>query len=289
MCGRFTLTDPADDIADVLGADIDDGLAEGLPPRWNIAPGQPILIAHKDDKAPLAERRRRLSLMRWGLIPSWAKGDTLTRLAKQPLIHARCETVAEKPSFRAAWRRRRGLVPANAFYEWRRVKSGVQPYRVTPAPHSSAHHFYLAALWETAYDADGGDYDTAALITCAAGPDIADIHHREPVIVPLNAVDAWLSDDETRAADAAPVLHAAPPGFWRAARCSTAVNNAHNEGPALARTLQAFEDATINTDDAAQKSDAVHSSADNSTTTSDKPAPEAQKNDTPIQGNLFTD
>lgn len=222
MCGRFLFTSPPDAVGQAFGVDI----RVNFPPRWNVAPTQPIAVIRIG-----ANLAREFALVRWGFIPSWAKRDYLERTGGKPLINARGETIADKPTFRHAFRRRRCLVPADGFYEWRSEKGVRQPYLIRPRAEGV---FALAGLWETAVDPDGGEIDTAAIITTEAGPDIAPLHRREPVVIGREDYARWLDPDETSAAAAAALISAPAKNFWVFHRVSTAVNNARNEGEALA-------------------------------------------------------
>jgi len=225
MCGRYLFTSPPEAARQVFDVDV----RANFPPRWNIAPTQPIAIVRLNEK-----RAREFALVRWGFIPSWAKKDYFEKVGTKPLINARGETALEKPTFRSAFKRRRCLAPADGFYEWRTEKGGRQPYLIQPA---TGALFAFAGLWETAHDPDGGEIDTAAILTVEAGPDVAALHNREPVVVPASNYSAWLDADETNVAAAQAMLTPAPQGFWTYRPVSKAVNNARNEGETLAAAL----------------------------------------------------
>jgi len=221
MCGRFVFTSPPSDV----GAEFDIALRENFPPRWNIAPTQPIAVIRMN-----AAHAREFSLVRWGFIPSWANKDYFEKVGTKPLINARGETVAEKPTFRNAFRRRRCLIPADGFYEWRTEKGARQPYLIQRA---DDRLFAFAGIWETALDPDGGEIDTAAIITAAAGADLSSVHAREPVIIAKANYALWLDEDERRAKAAQALVRAGPQGSWKFRQVSSAVNNVRNEGEAL--------------------------------------------------------
>ncbi|MFZ5616631.1 MAG: SOS response-associated peptidase [Pseudomonadota bacterium] len=225
MCGRFLFTSPPDAVGRAFGIAIRDN----FPPRYNIAPTQPIGIVRLNEK-----REREFALARWGFIPSWARKDYLEKTGGKPLINARGETVADKPTFRNAFRRRRCLIPADGFYEWRTEKGARQPYLIKPVVGGL---LAFAGVWETAIDPDGGEIDTAAIITAQSGPDIAPLHNREPVVVALKDYAQWLNADEQSAGIALSLIKAPPKGFWTCHAVSKAVNNARNEGEALAREI----------------------------------------------------
>ncbi len=207
----------------------DVAIKSNFPPRYNIAPTQPIAIVRMNER-----REREFALARWGFVPSWAKKDFLEKTGGKPLINARGETVAEKPTFRSAFRRRRCLVPTDGFYEWKTEKGGRQPYFIRPA---EGGLFALAGVWETAVDPDGGEIDTAAIITTEAGPDIAPLHNREPVIVAKDDFRRWLNPEEQSAGDALALIAPPQKGFWTAHPVSKAVNNPRNEGEELAKEI----------------------------------------------------
>lgn len=210
MCGRYYFVSSPAETAAHFGVD----LRDNFPPRYNIAPTQPVAHIRQGQKG------REYALARWGFIPSWAR-----KAEGRPLVNARAETAGEKPSFRHAFRRRRALVPADGFYEW----LGKQAYCLR-RPEGL---FAFAGLWETAVDADGGEIDTLAIITVAAGPDLAHIHHRAPVVIPPTDYERWLETDERDVDGLADLLSPQPAGFWRAHAVSGAVNSARNDGAAL--------------------------------------------------------
>lgn len=225
MCGRFILASPPHIVRDLLDVEI----RENFPARYNIAPTQPIAIVRINERG-----RREFALVRWGFIPSWAKKAYFEKVGAKPLINARGETVAEKPAFRSAFKRRRCLVPADGFYEWRTEKGARQPYLIKP---SAGGPFAFAGLWETAVDPDGGEMDTAAIITTESGPDVAPLHNREPVVVAREDFARWLNIDERTAADARALIKAPPRGFWKIHPVSKAVNSPRNEGESLAAEI----------------------------------------------------
>jgi putative SOS response-associated peptidase YedK len=176
MCGRFTLTVKAEKTADFFG------LAEVpvLPPRYNIAPTQPVMVITTSDQGRLA------SLYRWGLIPSWA-----TDLAiGNRLINARADTVATKPAFRSAFKQRRCLVIADGFFEWKGAGKKKQPYYFHLR---DGRPFAFAGLWERWQKGDEQEILSCALITTEANDVVRNVHDRMPVILPSAAYDQWLS------------------------------------------------------------------------------------------------
>jgi putative SOS response-associated peptidase YedK len=181
MCGRFTLTiDPAQLQEAFPWAVIPDN----LPPRYNIAPSQPVaVIPNTGDNT--------LSMYRWGLIPSWAKDPSIG----DRMINARSESLAEKPSFRNAYKRRRCLILSDGFYEWKQnpdLKSK-QPMYIRL---KNARPFAFAGLWEVWHAPDGSEIRSCTIITTQPNSLLEPIHNRMPVILPTNAYNEWLVTDD---------------------------------------------------------------------------------------------
>jgi putative SOS response-associated peptidase YedK len=212
MCGRFVITSAPEALRKLLGYKEQ----PNFPPRYNIAPTQPIPVVRLD------QGERHFTLMRWGLIPSWVKDPKQFAL----LINARLEGIAEKPSFRAAMKRRRCLIPADGFYEWQKRGKTKQPYFIRARNRAP---FAFAGLWETWADRDGGEIETAAIVTCAANKTLAPVHERMPVIVPPEHYDAWLDSDKNEAKQAAALIGPAPEDFLEAYEISTRVNSVKND------------------------------------------------------------
>ena len=220
MCGRFTLHTPASVLATFFN------LPETpvLVPRYNIAPTQPVAIV----RAPAGPNQREWALVRWGLIPSWAKDPSIGAR----MINARAETVAEKPSFRAPFKRRRCLVPADGFYEWRKVGKGKQPYYIHM---QDGGPFAIAGLWEHWQGADGSELQTCTLLTTEPNDLLAPIHNRMPVIIAPEDYDEWLDVSSEGPGFLSLLHHLLRPYPARAMDVypvSTYVNNARNEGEA---------------------------------------------------------
>jgi putative SOS response-associated peptidase YedK len=214
MCGRFALTDDEAALMAFLG--ITDG--EPFPPRYNIAPTQPIAIVRHQHGA------RRFALVRWGLVPSWVENPQQFSL----LINARAERIVEKPSFKNAMRYRRCLVPASGFYEWRRHGTAKQPYWLRPR---AGGPIAFAGLWETWSDRDGGEIDTACIVTTHANATVAPIHARMPVIVMPENFGRWLTEPDSN--EAAGLLQPASDDFLEAFQVSDRVNKADVDDPGL--------------------------------------------------------
>jgi putative SOS response-associated peptidase YedK len=215
MCGRFALIVDASILAGVFDVDPPRELA----PRFNIAPTQTIPIVRAGKEAP-----RECSLVRWGLVPSWAKDEKMGGR----MINARGETVAEKPSFRSAVKSRRCLIPADGFYEWVRTDSGKQPHFIHFA---DATTFAFAGLWERWHKGEGGPLDTCTIITTTPNDLLSDLHDRMPVILPQNLYDEWLEPVPMTAERLQEVLVPHPAEGMEAYPVSTYVNKPVNDGP----------------------------------------------------------
>jgi putative SOS response-associated peptidase YedK len=213
MCGRFAFYSPTEATAALFGFKSTTEFAG----RYNIAPTQDIVTGRQN-----ADGKRDVSLLRWGLVPFWAKDPAIGNR----MINARAETVAEKPSFRAAYAKRRCIVFADGFYEWRPEASGKTPYFISLA---SGEPFAFAGLWESWKSRETGEsLQTSTIITTAANEFMAAIHHRMPVVLDAAAAERWLSGDEALIADAT----ANAPRF-RAWPVSRRVNSAANQGAEL--------------------------------------------------------
>ncbi len=214
MCGRFVITSAPEAIRRMLGYEEQ----PNFPPRYNIAPTQPVPVVTAE------HGMRHFQLMRWGLIPSWVKDPKQFAL----LINARLEGIVDKPSFRGAMKYRRGLIPADGFYEWQKQGKAKQPFFIR-ARHGEP--FSFAALYETYTDKDGGEIDTAAIVTTSANATLAPIHERMPVIVPPENRDAWLDCNGVSAKQAAALAGRAPDDFLEAIPVSPLVNSVKNDSP----------------------------------------------------------
>jgi putative SOS response-associated peptidase YedK len=216
MCGRFTLRRPLKAITEAFGL----GQAPDWAPRYNLAPTQNVLVLRQQE----GQAGREGVLMRWGLIPSWADDKGIGA----SLINARAETVSSKPAFRAAFQRRRCLVPADGFYEWKPEDGKRQPYFFT---RSDDGLFAFAGLWEV-WQKDGQRLETVSILTTAANEVVRPVHDRMPVILPQGAEALWLGPQSGDAAGLAELLRPFPADEMRSRPVSTAVNSAKNEGPA---------------------------------------------------------
>ena len=180
MCGRYTLSTPAGRLAEEFQLDS----TTEIVPSYNVAPTQQVAAVLED------EGGRRLEMFRWGLVPSWAEDPDIGAR----MINARSETAPEKPSFRSAFRRRRCLIAADGFYEWKRENGGKQPYYFRM---QDGRPFAFAGLWES-WEKGDGILRTCAILTTRANSVLEDVHDRMPVILPHDAYNAWLDPDADR-------------------------------------------------------------------------------------------
>ena len=178
MCGRFTLSHQIHEVLQTfeLDANLD------VNPSFNIAPTQSIVVIHHESGEITA------SSMRWGLVPFWMK----TFPKNAPMINARAETLSEKPAFRAAYKKRRCLIPADGFYEWKKLDHGKQPYYIYSP---GRQLFAFAGLWER-WSQEGLTVDSCSIITTHANKDMEQIHHRMPVIIPTGQYNNWLTAED---------------------------------------------------------------------------------------------
>jgi putative SOS response-associated peptidase YedK len=220
MCGRYLITSAPEAIRALFGyAEEPD-----FPPRYNIAPTQPVPIVRLDNGA------RSFALMRWGLIPAWVKDPRGFSL----LINSRGETLNEKPAFRNAMRRRRCLFPADGFYEWKSEVGRKRPFCIRPR---DGRPIAFAGLWETWAGPNGEEVDTACIVTTAANRVLAPLHDRMPVVIPPEAFDLWLDGMRVDEVTATALLAPAPEDLFEAYEISTAVNRAANDSAAVIAPL----------------------------------------------------
>ena len=216
MCGRYLITSAPEAFRRLFGYPEQ----PNFPPRYNVAPTQPIPIVR------VVEGQRQFALVRWGLIPPWVKDPRKFSL----LINARSESVNDKPAFRYAMRRRRRLVPADGFYDWAQERGRNRPYVVRP---KDGGPIAYAGLWETWMGPNGEEMETATIITTAANRELARLHLRMPVIMPPEAFDLWLDCRNVDAITATALLVPPPEGMLEAYEVSPAVNRVENDSPAL--------------------------------------------------------
>lgn len=221
MCGRFVLT--ADGIAIQQHFDLT-SVPEGLvTARYNIAPTQPVAVITNEDPTTLTAHR-------WGLVPSWSKDPAMG----SRLINARAETIHEKPSFRSAFKRRRCLVPANGFYEWKRDGKAKRPYYIHLKDQAL---FAFAGLWEVWHSPEGDELRTCTIITTEPNDVVSPLHTRMAVILRPDDYDQWLSPDELPPQALLPLLQPYDADQMDAYEVSTRVNSPANDNPTLIEPL----------------------------------------------------
>jgi putative SOS response-associated peptidase YedK len=227
MCGRYVIFSTPEAIRALFRY----GEQPNFPPRYNVAPTQPIPIVRLVDGKPS------FALMRWGLLPSWVKEPKTFPL----LINARGESVLDKPAFRNAMGRRRCLIPTDGFYEWQAGAGGPkQAYFVRARTSGEATPLLaFAGLWETWTGPNGEELDTAAIVTTDANRTLAAIHPRMPVFVPPEAFDRWLDCDAVPAEEAASLIKPADDALLEAYPISPAVNRVANDSDALIAPISA--------------------------------------------------
>jgi putative SOS response-associated peptidase YedK len=215
VCGRITLSVSPEELRAEFDVPV---LPLEYRPRFNIAPSQPVLAILADEAGA-----RRAEMLRWGLVPFWAKD---ARIGNR-MINARAETVAEKPAFRTAFARRRCLLPVDGFYEWRKLPGGKVPMRIHRA---DGGLFGLAGVWEEWRPRGAPPVRSCAILTTGANPFIAPIHHRMPLIVRTEDRDRWL-DEEAAPDDLRDLLAPYAGEDLDAYEVSTMVNSPANDVP----------------------------------------------------------
>ncbi|WP_027190876.1 SOS response-associated peptidase [Fundidesulfovibrio putealis] len=226
MCGRFALGIPRKRLQERFE------LAEvpQAPARYNIAPGQLV------EAVVQTPERREMRLLKWGLIPSWAKDKSIG----YKMINARAETVAEKPSFKTAMRRRRCLIPAQGFYEWHDENGHRQPWFITSRNPEDV--LALAGIWEHYESQEGEIIESVAIITCQANELVSPLHDRMPVIVVPKDDARWLDPKQSDPAQVADILTSRPWPGMLAYRVSTRVNSPKNDDSGLIEMMSGQQD-----------------------------------------------
>jgi putative SOS response-associated peptidase YedK len=233
VCGRFTSTTPASELADFFEAETD------LPDEvenYNVTPTSDVAVVHQEENG-----QRRLDLMFWGLVPGWAESPAIG----SRLINARSETVAVKPSFRSAFRRRRCLIPVDGFYEWVQVpeRKKKQPVYITS---TDGNPVAFAGIWESWRSKDGSqsadELRSCSIITGPPNEMIAPLHDRKPMILSREQWAPWLDPSNDRIDDLHSMLRPAPEQWLQWWTVSTAVNNARNCDASLTQCVEIIAD-----------------------------------------------
>jgi putative SOS response-associated peptidase YedK len=246
MCGRYASSRKPEDLVEEF--EIDRATEKHLEADYNVAPTKDVYAVLErtpreapDDTPP----ERRLTVVRWGLVPSWAKEASIGNR----MINARMETLAEKPSFKRPFAKRRCLLPADGYFEWyptqQKGKSGKplkQPFFIRPADGGVLAMAGLYEIWRdksVPEDQEGAFLWTATVITTSAEDDVGHIHDRMPMIVERSQYAAWLDPNVSEPDELRRLLVPAAPGRLEAYPVSTAVNNVRNNGPELVDPLPA--------------------------------------------------
>jgi putative SOS response-associated peptidase YedK len=217
MCGRFVQYSDPDAIAEHFNLETD----LSSEAHYNVAPTQPVLAVRLDQHGA-----RELVRLRWGLVPYWSKGPD----NRYSMINARAETVATKPAYRAAFAKRRCLIPADAFYEWQPGQPHKTPYAIR---RRDAAPFAMAGLWERWEGDEGQEIESCTIVVTEANALLAPIHDRMPVILEPSDYQQWLAADGVDAKRLQALLRPANPEGWHAYPVSRAVNRPGNDSPAL--------------------------------------------------------
>ena len=215
MCGRYRLSRRKQVVEEYFDAI---SMAEDWTPRYNIAPTQPVPVVRQNPREPVRE----LSLLRWGLIPSWAKDSSVS--AK--MINARSETASEKPAFRDALKFRRCLIPADGFYEWQRTGKAKQPYCFEV---NEGELFAFGGIWDRWKDPSGNAVETCSILTTVPNAVTSPIHDRMPVILDPESYDLWLDPGMRNAAELSEMLRPYDARLMRCYPVSTRINHTTND------------------------------------------------------------
>ena len=238
MCGRYAASRSPDDLAEEF--EVDDRPEQALPASYNVAPTQDVyaVLERPPRGEPEAPVRRALRVVRWGLVPSWAKSLSIG----SRMINARMETVAEKPAFRKAFATRRCLLPADGYFEWYgEVKGRKQPFFIRPADGDVLAMAGLYELWRNPAAPEGADpwLWSATVLTTRATDDLGRIHDRMPLLVEKQRYAEWLDPSSSDPESLDRLLVPAAPGLLRAYPVSTEVNNVKNDDPDLVEPIEA--------------------------------------------------
>ncbi len=227
MCGRYRLSRRKQILEEYFASVSGE---EEWSPRFNIAPTQSVPVIRQNSKEPVRE----LSLVRWGLIPSWAKDPS----AAAKMINARSETAGTKPAFRDALKYRRCLIPADGFYEWQRTGKAKQPYCFEV---NDGQLFAFAGIWDRWRDGSGRTVETCSILTTTPNAVTSTVHDRMPVILDPDGYDLWLDPGMK---DVSVVSELLKPYDARLMRCylvSTRVNSVANDDEECSRPMEFAE------------------------------------------------
>jgi len=227
MCGRYRLSRRKQLVEEYFDSVSDE---PDWTPRFNVAPTQPIPIIRQHPKEP----RREMSLVRWGLIPSWAKDPS----GAARMINARSETASSKPAFRDSLKSRRCLIPADGFYEWVRTGKSKQPYCFEV---NDGDLFAFAGLWDRWKDPSGNWIKTCSILTTTPNAVTSTVHDRMPVILDPDAYDLWLDPGMQNVAAISELLKSYDARLMRSYPVSTRLNHVANDDEECSRPVQIAE------------------------------------------------
>ena len=216
MCGRFAFYSPREAVQEYFGIEV----TFALEPRYNVAPSQEVAVIRQP-----ADTKPEAAMLKWGLVPFWAKDAAIGGR----MINARAETVAEKPAFRQAFKRRRCVILADGFYEWHTENGRKTPYFISL---KIDRPFAMAGLWESWNSADQPPLETCAIITTTASKSIGKLHHRMPVILDAPTATDWIQADRDPDVLIA-MLKSYNDEEIQAWPVNRTVNNPVNQGPTL--------------------------------------------------------
>jgi putative SOS response-associated peptidase YedK len=225
MCGRFVQYSHPEVYASHFDLDV---LCEATP-RYNVAPTQPVLAIRQTDAG-----QRELIPLRWGLVPAWSKGPD----NRYSMINARAESVSTKPAYRNAFRQRRCLIPAEGFYEWKAEAGGKTPFLIR---RKDSAPLAMAGLWERWRGEDGAHLESCTIIVTDANALVRGIHDRMPVILPTDALAAWLNPENRDTDRLLDLLKPTDPDAWTLHPVSRRVNSPRNDGPELLDSVDASQ------------------------------------------------
>jgi putative SOS response-associated peptidase YedK len=215
MCGRFAQTAPIGELVNIF--EVTGSLP--LQPKYNIAPSQDVVVVRA------AGRQRQLALLRWGLVPGWAKDISIG----YKTFNARCETVHAKPAFKAAFKSRRCLIPASGFYEWDKLGKSRQPFFISRC---DGRPLALAGLWEAWANRQTGEVlESCTILTTSANKSVSRIHERMPVILEPDECGLWLDHTVRHSEDLTVLFSPAGEDILQMIPVSTYVNKTGHEGP----------------------------------------------------------
>jgi len=220
MCGRYRLSSTEEEVAEFFEAEP----IEELHPRYNIAPSQPVPVIRQ------VGRGRAISLVRWGLVPFWAKDSSIG----SRLINGRSETVLDKPSFREPFAQRRCLVPADGFYEWKKAGQRKQPFHFGMKDGSL---FAVAGLWDRWQSPDGTVLESCTILTTTPNELLQDVHDRMPVILHRNHHDTWLTAPPAERRRLGELLVPFEARLMTRYEVNSIVNSPRNDTPACAERI----------------------------------------------------